>query len=165
MQAGGIAFVQRKRIMRIQRLKQERECFRMFGHNYRFPGYACPKINEISLILDIINCLCCLYIQILLLYRCFLDILIIFNQNISKVCPCRPDIPICFHILLLYGLMYCFLVTVQLAAIPRYRGRAVQVSPCKRKAIPRQSGAKLRFLQFACMLTKLQNSLEFFFCK
>lgn len=56
-----------------------------FGHNHRFSGHVHPKINEISLILDIINCLCRLYVQILLLYRCFLDILIAFNQNISNV--------------------------------------------------------------------------------
>ena len=49
------------------------------GHNDCFPWLVCPKINEISLVLDISNGFLLLYIQMLLIYRCFLDISTVFR--------------------------------------------------------------------------------------
>ena len=49
------------------------------GHNDCFPGFVCPKTNEISLVLDISNGFLLLYIQMLLIYRYFLDISTVFR--------------------------------------------------------------------------------------
>lgn len=59
-------------------------CISCFGHNYCFSKLKCPKINEISLILDILNRFLLVYTQILLLYHWFLDIFTVVHWNISK---------------------------------------------------------------------------------